>query len=142
MVVSSARMAITGHCTSIVPSLTSRELTHHRQPRKRSLFSLWHSSCRHPSPLHKVPTCPKELRAVKITNVASDVLFSDESIAEAMDYLASIGINAILPVVQNGGYTQFYSEVMDEYFDRPLDPRLNGRDVLEVVLREATQKRH
>lgn len=80
---------------------------------------------------------PEELRAVKITNVASNVLFSDESIAEAMDYLASIGINAILPVVQNGGYTQFYSEVMNEYFGRPLDPRLNGRDVLEVVIREA-----
>lgn len=92
-----------------------------------------------PSAIHAQQTAnmPEELRAVKITNVASNVLFSDESIAEAMNYLASIGINAILPVVQNGGYTQFYSEVMDEYFGKPLDPRLNGRDVLEVVIREA-----
>lgn len=79
----------------------------------------------------------EELRAVKITNVDSQVLFSDEAISEAMDYLASIGINAILPVVQNGGYTQFPSEVMDRYFDIPLDPRLGGRDPLEAIIREA-----
>lgn len=85
----------------------------------------------------RLSSMPEELRAVKITNVASQVLFSDESIAEGMDYLATIGINAILPVVQNGGYTQFYSEVMDDYFGRPLGPRLNGRDVLAVVIREA-----
>lgn len=79
----------------------------------------------------------RELRAVKITNVDSNVLYSDEAIAEAMDYLASIGINAVLPVVQNAGYTQYPSEVMDRYFGRPIDPRMAGRDPLAVLIREA-----
>lgn len=79
----------------------------------------------------------EELRAVKITNVDSDVMYSDDAIAEAMDYLAGIGINAILPVVQNAGYTQYPSEVMDRYFDRPIDPRMDGRDPLAVIIHEA-----
>jgi uncharacterized lipoprotein YddW (UPF0748 family) len=78
-----------------------------------------------------------ELRAVKITNVDSQVMFSDAAIAEAMDYLHEIGINAILPVVQNAGYTQYRSAVMDYYFNIPLDPRLGGRDPLAVIVREA-----
>jgi uncharacterized lipoprotein YddW (UPF0748 family) len=90
------------------------------------------------SPALPLPENPRhELRAVKITNVDSQVMFSDEAIAQAMDYMASIGINAILPVVQNAGYTQYYSEVMNEYFGIPLDPRLNGRDPLKVIIREA-----
>jgi len=136
MVVSSARMAITGHCTSIVHR--SLPVSSRTTVSLATLLVLIMAFILPASIAFAQSTnMPEELRAVKITNVASDVLFSDESIAEAMDYLASIGINAILPVVQNGGYTQFYSEVMDEYFNRPLDPRLNGRDVLEVVLREA-----
>ena len=79
----------------------------------------------------------EELRGVKITNVDSDVLYSDEAIAEAMDYLASIGINAVLPVVQNAGYTQYPSEVMNRYFDVLIDPRMAGRDPLDVLIREA-----
>jgi len=49
--------------------------------------------------LFSLPAFSREFRAVKLTNVDSRVLFSDEAIAEAMDYLASIGINVILPVV-------------------------------------------
>lgn len=79
----------------------------------------------------------EELRAVKITNVDSQVLFSDEAIANAMDYLASIGINAVLPVVQNAGYTQYPSEVMNRHFGKPIDPRFAGRDPLGTLIREA-----
>lgn len=81
----------------------------------------------------------EEFRAVKITNVASQVMFSDEAIEEGIAYLASIGINAILPVVQNGGYTQFPSEVMVEYFgeDKRIAPNMKGRDPLKVIIREA-----
>jgi hypothetical protein len=82
-------------------------------------------------------SAPVELRAVKITNVDSQVMFSDAALAEAIDYLAEIGINAILPVVQNAGYTQYRSAVMDYYFNIPLDPRLGGRDPLAVIVREA-----
>jgi uncharacterized lipoprotein YddW (UPF0748 family) len=84
-------------------------------------------------------TMIEEFRAVKITNVASQVMFSDEAIEEGIAYLASIGINAILPVVQNGGYTQFPSEVMVEYFgeDKRIAPNMQGRDPLKVIIREA-----
>ncbi|MFZ5515600.1 MAG: family 10 glycosylhydrolase [Candidatus Zhuqueibacterota bacterium] len=84
-----------------------------------------------------------EFRAVKITNVDSDVLFSDAAIAEAMDYLSSIGINVILPVVWNGHqadgvYTLYPSAVMDSMFGRPLYPYFPAaRDPLKRVIIEA-----
>ncbi len=84
----------------------------------------------------------EELRAVKITNVDSDVLFSDEKIAEAMDYLASIGINTILCVVWNsnsadGDYTLYPSDVMERYFGTKIHPLFKGRDPLQRVIIEA-----
>ncbi|MCA1800876.1 MAG: family 10 glycosylhydrolase [Rhodothermaceae bacterium] len=79
----------------------------------------------------------EELRAVKITNVDSQVLFSDEGIAAAMDFLAETGINAVLPVVQNAGWTQYPSGVMEREFGIPIDPRFAGRDPLGVLVREA-----
>ncbi|TVQ08236.1 MAG: T9SS C-terminal target domain-containing protein [Balneolaceae bacterium] len=79
----------------------------------------------------------EELRAVKITNVDSQVLFSDEAIAAAMDFLAASGINAVLPVVQNAGWTQYPSDVMERGFGVRIDPRLAGRDPLGVLVREA-----
>jgi uncharacterized lipoprotein YddW (UPF0748 family) len=79
----------------------------------------------------------EELRAVKLTETDSQILFTDENIAEAMDYLASIGINAVLPVVLNGGYTQYPSAVMDSLFAKPIDPKFSGRDPLARVIIEA-----
>ncbi len=84
-----------------------------------------------------------EFRAVKITNVDSDILFDDQKIAEGMDYLASIGINVILPVVWNshgadGDYTLYPSEVMENYFGRAMHPVFPvGRDPLQRVIIEA-----
>lgn len=85
---------------------------------------------------------PRELRAVKITNVDSDVLFSDASIAEAMDFCAEIGINVILPVVWNGSgadgtHTLYPSAVMDSLFGRSIHPAFAGRDPLKRLIIEA-----
>ncbi len=85
---------------------------------------------------------PEEFRAVKITNVDSQVLFSDANIAEAMDYLASININTILLVVWNasgsdGVHTLYPSEVMNSLFHRKIHPSFSGRDPLQTVLVEA-----
>jgi uncharacterized lipoprotein YddW (UPF0748 family) len=88
-----------------------------------------------PMYVHSQPL--EELRAVKITNVDSQVLFSDEAIAAAMDFLAATGINAVLPVVQNAGWTQYPSDVMEQEFGVRIDPRLAGRDPLAVLVREA-----
>jgi len=79
----------------------------------------------------------EEMRAVKLTNVDSQILFSDEAIEEAIDYLASIGINAILPVTFNAAKTQFPSKVMQEYLGELIDPRMAGRDPFKRVLIEA-----
>ncbi|MDZ7264807.1 MAG: family 10 glycosylhydrolase [candidate division KSB1 bacterium] len=85
----------------------------------------------------------REFRAVKITNVDSDILFDDQKIAEGMNYLASIGINVILPVVWNshaadGDYTLYPSEVMENYFGRAMHPVIPaGRDPLQRVIIEA-----
>lgn len=79
----------------------------------------------------------EELRAVKITDVDSKVLMSDKSIAEAMDYLASIGVNAVLPVVLNGGYTQYPSSVMKRHFNSTIDPEFSGRDPFGRLVIEA-----
>lgn len=85
---------------------------------------------------------PEEFRAVKITNVDSQVLFSDANIAEAMDYLASININTILLVVWNasgsdGVHTLYPSDVMNRLFRRKIHPSFSGRDPLQTVLVEA-----
>jgi len=84
-----------------------------------------------------------EFRAVKITNVDSDILFDDKKIADGMDYLASIGINVILTVVWNshgadGDYTLYPSKVMEEYFGRAMHPAFpTGRDPLKRIIIEA-----
>ncbi|KAB2910034.1 MAG: family 10 glycosylhydrolase [Ignavibacteriaceae bacterium] len=77
------------------------------------------------------------MRAVWITNVDSDVLFSDEKIAESMDFLADIGINVVFPVVWNKGYTMYPSRVMDSLFSKPIIPAFAGRDPLKKLIIEA-----
>ncbi|MBN2279343.1 MAG: family 10 glycosylhydrolase [Candidatus Marinimicrobia bacterium] len=84
----------------------------------------------------------EEFRAVKITNVDSDVLSSHEKIAEAMDYLASINVNTVLVVVwngsgYNGAYTLFPSAVMDSLFGFEKGPTGSVEDPLDRVIIEA-----
>ncbi len=80
-----------------------------------------------------------ELRAAWLTNVDSNVLSSDANITEAMDYLASMGINVIFPVVYNKGYTLYPSSVMSGLFNAPVLPGspFVNRDFLDRVVIEA-----
>jgi len=80
---------------------------------------------------------PEEFRAVKITNVDSNVLFSDANIAYAMNFLVENNINIILPVVWNGGWTLYQSNVMDSLFGKSIHPSFVGRDPLERIIIEA-----
>ncbi len=84
-----------------------------------------------------LPQQLEEFRGVKLTNVDSNVLFSDQNIADAMDYLASIGVNAVLTVVWNGAYTQYQSAVMDSMFGQSIHAQFKGRDPLDRVVIEA-----
>ncbi|MCX8011374.1 MAG: family 10 glycosylhydrolase [Ignavibacteria bacterium] len=79
----------------------------------------------------------EELRAVWLTSVDSYVLYSDKNIADAMDYLASIGINVVFPVVWNKGYTLYPSDVMQNTFGVPIWQTFAGRDPLNRVVVEA-----
>ncbi len=78
-----------------------------------------------------------EFRGVKLTDIDSQILFSDENIANGMDYLASINANAVLVVVLNGGWTQYPSATMDSLFGRSIESTFYGRDPLERVVIEA-----
>ncbi len=78
-----------------------------------------------------------EFRAVKLTNVDSNILFTDQNIANGMDYLASVNVNIVLAVVLNGGYTLYPSQTMDSLFSKPVHPNFVGRDMLERVIIEA-----
>jgi uncharacterized lipoprotein YddW (UPF0748 family) len=83
----------------------------------------------------------EEIRGVWITNVASDVMFSKEKLAAAMDYLAGNGINVVFPVVWNKGVTLHPSQVMEDYFGTAYRQddlfRLQGRDPLREIITEA-----
>jgi uncharacterized lipoprotein YddW (UPF0748 family) len=80
-----------------------------------------------------------ELRGIWLTNVDSNVLNTDESIVEAMDYLKSIGVNVIFPVVYNKGYTLYPSQIMEDLFNEPVLPNspFVNRDFLERIIIEA-----
>lgn len=81
----------------------------------------------------------EEFRGVWITNVDSKVLETDEKIVEAMDYLASIGVNVVFPVVYNKGYTLYPSEVFESHFGVKTipQPAFQERDFLERIIIEA-----
>jgi uncharacterized lipoprotein YddW (UPF0748 family) len=90
---------------------------------------------------HIAPFTSHEIRGVWITNIDSDVMFSREATAEAMQYLADRGFNVIFPVVWNEGYTLYPSEVMARTFGEAyrIDTVFarQGRDPLAELIIEA-----
>jgi len=79
-----------------------------------------------------------KIRGVWLTNVASQVLDSQRSISEAMQFLADTGFNTVFPVVWNKGFTLYPSQVMTSNFgkDFEITPKYQeqGRDpLLEVI---------
>jgi len=89
--------------------------------------------------IQSFPQQKQEFRATWLTNVDSYVLTSDNSIIEAVNYLSSIGINVIFPVVYNKGYTLYPSAIMDSLFGKPVIPEtgFQNRDFLERLVIES-----
>lgn len=83
----------------------------------------------------------KKVRGVWVTNVASNVLDSENNIKKAMQLLAKTGFNVIFPVVWNKGFTLYKSEVMERNFgsDFKIDPKYTGRDPLQEVINAAKE---
>jgi uncharacterized lipoprotein YddW (UPF0748 family) len=81
----------------------------------------------------------QQFRATWLTNVDSYVLATDNSIVEAVNYLSSIGVNVVFPVVYNKGYTIYPSAIMDSLFNAPTIPDVSfqNRDFLERLVIEA-----
>lgn len=84
-----------------------------------------------------LPQTNSELRGVWLTNVDSDVLNSDKTIANAMNFLGDIGVNVVFPVVWNKGYTIYQSQIMNELFGVPIISTFAGRDPLRRLIIEA-----
>ncbi|MCH8494582.1 MAG: family 10 glycosylhydrolase [Balneolales bacterium] len=81
----------------------------------------------------------EEIRGVWITNVASPMMYNKDSIAEAMDYLASNGINVVFPVVWNKAETQYPSQIMLDQYGVLIEDvfQIQGRDPLAELITEA-----
>ncbi|MBV9390138.1 MAG: family 10 glycosylhydrolase [Chroococcidiopsidaceae cyanobacterium CP_BM_ER_R8_30] len=77
------------------------------------------------------------IRGVWITNTDSEVLDSQHSIAEAMDFLAEIGFNVVFPVVWSKAVTLYPSQVTGSRFGVEIDPRYIGRNPLAELINEA-----
>ncbi|MGL5080987.1 MAG: glycoside hydrolase family 10 protein [Microcoleaceae cyanobacterium] len=77
-----------------------------------------------------------EVRGVWITTTDSKVLYSRQTITEAMDFLAETGFNVVFPVVWNRGTTVYPSRVMEQQFGTQIDAYLKGRDPLQEVVEE------
>ena len=84
-----------------------------------------------------------ELRGVWLTNIDSDVLFSQESTSESLNSLAQLNFNTVYPTVWNWGYTLYPSQVAKKvtgYFKDP-EKGLKGRDVLQEIVEQGHQKK-
>ncbi|MBW4615745.1 MAG: family 10 glycosylhydrolase [Desmonostoc vinosum HA7617-LM4] len=80
-----------------------------------------------------------ETRGVWLTITDSQVLRSQQSIAEAMDFLAQTGFNVVFPVVWNKAVTLYPSSTMQQTFGVEINPLCQGRDPLQEVIVAAKQ---
>ena len=84
------------------------------------------------------------VRGVWLTNIDSEILFSDSAAARAIDRVADAGFNTVYPVVWNDGYTLHPSDLMartfGEAFRQDTVFAAQGRDPLAVVIREARRR--
>lgn len=77
------------------------------------------------------------VRGVWLTNVDSEALFSPEKIEEAVAHCHELGFNTIFVVSWNRAFTLYPSQVMEETFGQKIDPKFDGRDPLQEVIRAA-----
>jgi uncharacterized lipoprotein YddW (UPF0748 family) len=88
------------------------------------------------APLTQKPS-NKEVRGVWLTNIDSNVLDNRERIAEAMEFLQAHHFNVVYPVVWNGGYTLYPSDVAENAYGERIHPNFQGQDPLRIVVEEA-----
>ncbi|HAC65873.1 MAG TPA: hypothetical protein DCF68_20660, partial [Cyanothece sp. UBA12306] len=84
---------------------------------------------------------PSEIRGVWLTNIDSQVLFSQEKLSEAIGTLKQLNFNTLYPTVWNWGYTLYPSTVAKNVIGTDLDPTegLQGRDILQEIIDQGHQ---
>jgi uncharacterized lipoprotein YddW (UPF0748 family) len=99
------------------------------------------------------PTNPNtELRGVWLTNIDSDVMFSSQSVTDAIQRLQKLNFNTLYPTVWNWGYTLYPSKTAERVtgsavrivtpLEEGLDPNYGtkGRDLLKEMIAQGHQK--
>ncbi|MFB6274898.1 MAG: glycoside hydrolase family 10 protein [Halothece sp.] len=83
----------------------------------------------------------QEIRGTWLTNVDSDILFSDEDIEHGLERLNEINFNTIYPTVWQGGYTLYPSDVTEQVYGAKIHPdsHFEDRDMLQQVLDQGHQ---
>ena len=83
----------------------------------------------------------KEIRGVWLTNIDSEILFSQEKTTEAIKNLSRLNFNSLYPTVWNWGYTLYPSEVAKGVTGVKIDPQegLQDRDVLAEIIEQGHQ---
>jgi len=84
----------------------------------------------------------QELRGVWLTNIDSDVLFSQGELEGAIARLDQLNFNTLYPTVWNWGYTLYPSQIAQQAYGIELDPEpgLQNRDILQEIITEAQQR--
>jgi uncharacterized lipoprotein YddW (UPF0748 family) len=85
-----------------------------------------------------------ELRGVWLTNIDSEVLFSQANLAAGVERLKALNFNTLYPVVWNGGYTLYPSAIAERILGRKqrlfpgenpaFEAIQNGRDMLQEAI--------
>ncbi len=107
------------------------------------LLALFLTACSGADGAPGMPAAPQgdeEIRAVWITNVDSDVLFSEPAIVDAVAKLDEAGFNVLFPVVWNKGMTLYPSDVAERTIGIRIDTTLiHNHDPLALLLREGNR---
>jgi uncharacterized lipoprotein YddW (UPF0748 family) len=103
------------------------------------VFIILLSSCNSPT-VEKNISEATPVRGVWLTNIASDVLFSDQNIRDAVNLCDSLGFNHIFVVTYNESLTTYPSKVMASLTGQKIDPAFGERDPLKVLIEEAHAK--
>ncbi len=95
------------------------------------------SACQSKSEENVIKKETEPMRGVWLTNIASEVLFSDQGIKDAVALCDSLGFNNIFVVTYNEALTTYPSKVMEALTGQKIDPKLEGRDPLKILIEEA-----
>lgn len=85
----------------------------------------------------------QEIRGVWLTNVDSEILFSQSGLKQGLDRVADLNLNRVYPTVWNWGYTLFPSETAHNTFGvrQRLVPEMQAKGQDEVLESNDSDKR-